>query len=48
MRYSGVFRGRERHVTLVARQRQIPARTLRSIAAQLGLNADELRQLLGE
>ena len=46
VRYSGTFRGLQRHVTLVARERQIPAKTLRSIAGQLGLGADELKQLL--
>jgi predicted RNA binding protein YcfA (HicA-like mRNA interferase family) len=47
IRYRGTFRGARRRVMLVARQRQIPARTLRSIAGQLGLTADELKALLG-
>jgi predicted RNA binding protein YcfA (HicA-like mRNA interferase family) len=46
VQYRGRFGERERHVTLVARQRQIPPRTLRSIAAQLGVTADELAKML--
>jgi hypothetical protein len=46
MRYQGVWRGQERHVTLVAGERVIPARRLSTILHQAGLNADELARLV--
>lgn len=46
VRYRGVFNGQERNVTLVANQRQIPAKTLRAIAAQIGVTADRLEEML--
>ncbi len=45
VRYRGLWRGRERNVTLVAGQRVIPARTLSSILKQAGLAASEFSRL---
>jgi len=47
-RYRGVWRGEQRNITLVANQREIPPKTLRSIAAQLGISAGELERLLSD
>ena len=46
MQYRGVWRGRQRNVTLVAGQRQIPPRTLDSILDQAGLTVRELSLLI--
>jgi len=49
MRHRGVWRGRERNVTLVAGQRQIPPRTVSQILSQIGINtADFARLMNGE
>jgi predicted RNA binding protein YcfA (HicA-like mRNA interferase family) len=45
-RYRGVWRGRERNVTLIAGQKEIPARTLASVLEQAGISAKELARLV--
>ncbi|MGQ9572616.1 MAG: type II toxin-antitoxin system HicA family toxin [Dehalococcoidia bacterium] len=47
LRYKRFWRGQERHVTLIAGYRQVPARTLSSILKQAGLTAQELSRLIG-
>ena len=42
-RFRGGWQGRERNVSVVAGQRQIPEKTLRSIADQAGFTLDELK-----
>lgn len=46
MRYRGVWRGRERNVTLVAGQRLIPPRTLSQILSQIGIRPEEFVKLI--
>ena len=46
MRYRGIWRGRERNVTLVAGQRLIPPRTLAHILGQIGIRSDEFVRLI--
>jgi hypothetical protein len=45
MRYRGVWRGRERNITLVAGQKVIPARTLANILEQAGIAPKEFDRL---
>ena len=46
MRYRGIWRGRERNVTLVAGQRLIPPRTLSQILSQVGVQPEEFVRLI--
>ena len=46
MRYGGIWRGRERNVTLVAGQRLIPPRTLSQIVSQIGVRPEEFVRLI--
>jgi predicted RNA binding protein YcfA (HicA-like mRNA interferase family) len=46
VRYRGIWRGRQRKVTLVAGEKTIPARTLSYILKQAGLTAEELAGLI--
>ena len=46
MRYRGVWRGRERNVTLIAGQWLIPPRTLSQILSQVGIRSDEFVRLI--
>lgn len=46
MRFSGVWRGQTRNVSVVARQKEIPAGTMSVILEQAGLTAEELDRLV--
>jgi hypothetical protein len=46
MQYVGRWRGMERHVPLVAGQRQIPPPTLRQILKQASIRREELDHLI--
>jgi hypothetical protein len=46
MRFSGTWRGQTRHVSVIARQKVIPAGTMATILEQAGLTSEELDRLV--